>query len=67
MAKNVNYGFENCDVDCDNKKCKSYELIDSCDYSDVNKEIKDMGWIIKKIDGNWYDFCCEECYKNFSK
>lgn len=65
MAKNMNYDFENCDCDCDNPKCRSYELIDGCDYTEINNELKNMGWIIKNINGKWYDFCCKECYDNF--
>lgn len=28
---------------------------------------KDDGWINRTIDGEWYNFCCEECYEEFKE
>ena len=28
---------------------------------------KSEGWISRKIDGEWFDFCSEECYKDYIK
>jgi len=63
MTKYVDYTFENCECQCD--ECGYDITVDSTDYTDVNRELKDDNWIIKKIDGVWYEFCSEECYKIF--
>ena len=26
-----------------------------------------LGWITTKVDGEWYDFCCERCRNEFIK
>lgn len=65
MSKHMNYEFENCDCYCDNSSCGSFELVDENDFTNVNREIRALGWLIKNINGSWYDFCCEECYQKF--
>ena len=66
--KDVDYDFGNCTVYCDGKDCKSEELIDGFDghppqYADVNKELRDMGWTIKKVGNNWIELC-DDCSHN---
>ena len=61
--KEVDYTFENCNVICD--YCDREERIESTDYSTINKELKENGWVIKKIGDDWYEFCCVECYRKF--
>lgn len=63
MAKYVDYTFENCECQCD--ECGFETIIDSTDYSDINKQLKDDNWIIKKIGDYWHEFCSEECYEIF--
>lgn len=29
------------------------------------KELRSMGWVSRKIDGEWYDFCCQECVNEY--
>lgn len=65
MAKYVDYIFENCECECD--KCGYSEIIDSNDYSEINRELKSNGWIIKKIDERWLEFCSEECFEKYKK
>lgn len=48
-----NYSFEFEDGDIDYKACQ--------------EELKSYGWISRKIDGQWYDFCCEDCYYKYIK
>lgn len=63
MAKYVDYTFENCECQCD--ECGFELIIDSTDYSDINKQLKDDNWVIKKIGDYWHEFCSEECYEIF--
>ena len=65
--KDSNYTFGHCDVYCDGDGCGAEEQVDGFDghppqYSDVNQELRSMGWTVKKIDGEWLDFClnCSE-------
>lgn len=37
------------------------------DFTDCQREIKSMGWLSRKIDDEWHDFCCQECYKKFTQ
>lgn len=61
--KEVYYDFENCDVDCD--ECGHSAIIGSTDYTEINQELREEGWIIKCINGNWYEFCSMSCYRKF--
>ena len=61
--KEVNYEFQECEISCD--CCGLDTTINSSDFSEINQELKEEGWIFKKIDGEWYDFCCLECYQAF--
>lgn len=63
MSKNVDYTFENCECICD--ECGYNTMVDSTDYSDINKELREDNWIIKKIDDCWYEFCSQKCYETF--
>ena len=65
MAKYVDYDFENCDCECD--ECGYDEIIDSTDYSDINKKLRNDGWIIKNINGDWKEFCSQDCYETYCK
>lgn len=51
-----------CDYDnCGNEH--NYPFDDGYpNFKACQEELKDMGWLSKYIDGNWYDFCCEKCY-----
>ena len=60
--KDLDYTFGHCDVYCDGKDCDVEEQIDGFDghppqYSDVNDELRKMGWIIKKENGKWVELC----------
>ena len=35
------------------------------DFKDCQEEIKEYGWFSKYINGDWYDFCSEECYRKW--
>jgi ribosomal protein L31 len=61
--KHIDYKFENCTCVCD--ECDYETTIDSTNYSDINEELRDNGWITRKINGEWHEFCSEECFKKY--
>lgn len=50
---------------CDN--CKSGEFLLAIDNERTGKELLAKGWVVKKVDGRWRDFCCEDCYREFQR
>ena len=68
--KTVDWDFKSIDVDCDNPDgCKTntfnFSFDEYPDFQECQKEIEDYGWESHKIDGEWYDFCCHDCYIKF--
>ena len=66
--KKYDRDFENIQVECD--ECGEQYIYDcrGCpDFKGCQNEIKSEGWISRKIDGEWHDFCCQECYEKFKK
>lgn len=69
--KEVEYGmiYGEGEIVCTCDQCEneySYEFYDNyIDFADCQAEIKDEGWISRKINGEWYDFCCKECLNAF--
>jgi Na+-transporting NADH:ubiquinone oxidoreductase subunit NqrE len=60
--KDKDYTFGTCTVYCDGKGCNEDETIEGFDghcpqYSDVNDEIRGLGWTVKKENGEWLDLC----------
>lgn len=39
----------------------------SPDYRGAQEAIKADGWISRKIEGQWHDYCSERCYYNWIK
>ncbi|OPZ76640.1 MAG: hypothetical protein BWY78_01310 [Alphaproteobacteria bacterium ADurb.Bin438] len=37
------------------------------DFNESMEMKKQDGWINRKHDGEWFNFCCEECYQEFLK
>lgn len=65
--KDQDYTFGETTIYCDGKNCNEEETIDGFDghplpYSDINDELRSMGWTIKNKDGEWLDLCpsCSE-------
>lgn len=65
------HGEGTIECQCDNDHCENEFSFEFCDgYPDFRacqEELKDEGWISRKIDNEWYDFCCEECYYQWIK
>lgn len=53
-----------CDY-CANEQSVPFD--DYPDFSEAQREIEGMGWLSRKIDGEWYDFCCQECYQAWKR
>jgi hypothetical protein len=72
MSKGVEWGERHGEgsIVCECDQCGEQELIDFDDGPDfraAQEELKEMGWISRKIDGEWYDFCSEACYYDWIK
>lgn len=52
-------GIISCCIECD--YCREIDFVEETDWIDVIELLKANGWRFKKIDGEWRDFCCEEC------
>lgn len=56
------------EIVCECDKCGNtynYEFDCGPDFRACQEEIKSQGWLSRKINNEWHDFCCEECYKKF--
>ena len=71
MSKEVYWGLIHGegDIHCECDQCgeeHDYSFEDGdVDFRDCQEELKMMGWISRKIDGEWCDFCCKECLDKF--
>jgi len=43
----------------------NYGFEDGPDFKSCQEELKEEGWVSRKINGEWKDFCCKECADNF--
>lgn len=66
-VKVVNYGLGGTIILCDCDGCKSNNFYPTTNFLKVNHNLKDNGWIIRKVGGKWVDFCCEQCYDNYTR
>lgn len=64
------YGEGTIVCTCDND-CGTAETFDFTDnfpnYKGAQEELKNKGWLSCKINGHWYDFCCEKCRNGYFK
>lgn len=71
MSKNIDWGIIHGEgtIECECDQCGtgySYDFEDSYpDFKSCQEELRESGWISRKINGEWYDFCCEECYHKY--
>ena len=63
--KDIIYSLEECECECD--YCGRCETIESKDYIEINAELKKLGWVARKINGQWYDFCLLDCFEKLMK
>lgn len=66
--RDVDYYVQSVMITCD--ECNDYIDYDfsyeeRLDYDDLNDFAKREGYLSRKIDGEWCDFCCQECYQKY--
>lgn len=72
MSKDIEWGFIHGegDIICECDQCGAnevYEFENGPDFSGCQEYLKENGWVSRKIDGEWHDFCCQECLQKFLK
>lgn len=72
MSKEVEWGVIHGegDIVCTCDHCEGeerIEFIEGPDFRSAQAELKEMGWMSSKINGEWYDFCSMECRNAFVK
>ena len=74
MSKEIEWGIIHGEgeivCECDN--CGEQELFPFedglFDFKEVQEELRDSyGWISRKINGEWKDFCSKNCFKEYIK
>jgi len=63
IVNDIDFTFWTCEAQCD--KCRASMTVDSTNYTDIKEQLRNAGWIIKYIDGDWYEFCSIKCMKEF--
>jgi len=61
--KEVLYDFDECEVTCDG--CGKTRIVDEMDYREINAILREDGWLVKNIGGEWVEFCCINCYEKY--
>lgn len=73
MSKEIDWGMIHGegDIVCECDQCGEKERIPFedgiIDYKEAQAELSSYGWVARKVDGEWHDFCTRECYYNFIK
>ena len=52
-----------CFTECD--ECGTVTTNFGIIYKEINEDLRGAGWIVVNKSGEWYDFCCNKCYKDF--
>ena len=70
MSKSISWGITHGSgtIVCECEQCGNevtHDFEDGPDFTECQETIKSFGWISRKINGEWYDFCCYACYKKF--
>lgn len=71
MSKEVDWSVIHGEgtIECDCDMCGSnyqYEFYDGYpDFKECQEELKKLGWVSRKINGEWCDFCCNDCLNKF--
>lgn len=47
-------------IQCD--ACSHYIDVETTKWAEASYEAKKAGWLNRKIKGDWYNLCCQECY-----
>lgn len=70
MSKEHEFAEEyNCgEICCTCDECGSeevYQFHNGLNYKEAQEYIKEQGWSSRMVNGVWYDFCCDDCRKQF--
>lgn len=72
MSKEIEWGIRYGEGEiisiCD--YCSESEIInfdDGPDFKLAQETLRNYGWVSRKIDEEWYDFCKEQCYYEWIK
>lgn len=71
MSKEIDWGMIHGegDIVCECDQCGEEERIpfeDGCiDYREAQTELKALGWVSRKIDDEWHDFCSNKCHYDY--
>ena len=72
MSKEIEWGVIHSEGDivchCDNCRTEEWFPFEDgyFDFKEISVELReDFGWIARKINGEWYDFCRNNCYGEF--
>ncbi len=72
MSKDVEWGFIHGEgeIVCTCDHCgeeERAEFLEGPDFREAQEELKEMGWVSSRINGDWYDFCSMECRNAYIK
>lgn len=72
MSKHVEWSYrrKEGEIICECDYCNEGEIIyfdDGPDFKLAQEILRSYGWISKKVDEKWYDFCQEQCYYDWIK
>ncbi len=72
MSKEIEWGVRHGEgeiiCECDHcGECETIYFDNGPDFKSAQEELKTYGWFSRRIDGQWYDFCKEQCYYNWIK
>lgn len=65
MSKFVDRTNNICYVECN--YCGKEDIVHEINYEDINTELRSEGWMFKKVDSEWCDFCCKECLLKYNR
>ncbi len=62
--KNRDWNFNTIEVYCDQCHCET-NFDGDVSYREINECLREEGWYIRNIDGEWMSFCCKECFDKY--
>lgn len=72
MSKQIEWGYRHREgeIICECDYCGEADAIyfnNGPNFKIAQIELNNNGWVSRKIDGEWYDFCQEQCYYDWIK
>lgn len=60
---NINRKLDQTEIECDGDYCNNSFDVEGTWFKDATDKMKQKGWKIKKINGEWKHFC-SDCVEN---